>query len=293
MPDLQLRFHKDMLVLSSPLEASLAARGVEVAADEEALSITEAEMVREVLQLESLSGAPCLVTPTNGITRARLAHARLEDRDAPIADAALDIVESLSPQHVIAEIGPTRLPIDPESKASLMANRDQYSEAVHAFGTERVDAFFLNGLAGIDDMRCALMGVRRMCDTPVLVSVDVDASGNVIGRNQSIEDLVDVMEEFEADVVGFSTSASIDQAAALVERICRVTELPVLVQLDVTQSESRMSAMDSPYGHPDALIDAALRLRSAGAQFLRASGDAGPAYTGALVAAVSGADSIR
>jgi 5-methyltetrahydrofolate--homocysteine methyltransferase len=293
MPDLQLRFHKDMLVLSSPIEASLAAQGIEAAAEGEALSITESEMVREVLQLESLSGAPCLVTPTNGITRARLAHARLEDRDAQIADAALDIVESLSPQHIIAEIGPTRLPIDPESKTSLMANRDQYGEAVRAFGTERPDAFFLNGLAGIDDLRCALMGVRRMCDTPVLASVDVDASGNAIGRSQSIEAIIDVMEDFEADVVGFATSAPVDCAAAIVERICRATELPILVQLEVGRAGAGSPAADSPYSHPDTLIDAALRLRAAGAQFLRASGAAAPAYTGALVAAVSGADSIR
>ena len=47
---------------------------------------------------------------------------------------------------------------------------------------------------------------------------------------------------------------------------------------------------ENPYYRPETMIDAALHLRAAGAQFLRATGNATPAYTGALAAAVMGAD---
>ena len=43
----------------------------------------------------------------------------------------------------------------------------------------------------------------------------------------------------------------------------------------------------------DALADAALKLRAAGAQFLRACGEATPAYTGALAVAAMGRDCLR
>lgn len=233
MPDIQMRFHADMLVLSSPLDAALEAQGVDAQSQRELMCILEPETIEEALRLQDAAGAPCIVTPTNGITRARLAHNRLEDRQSEIAQAALQMVRDLTPQHVIAEIGPTHLPIDPTSKTSLVANRDQYADAVSAFGTEGIDAFFLNGMADIDDMRCALMGVRKMCDTPVIASVNVDGHGNVVGRNQSIEEASDLMEDFEADVIGMCTAAPLDQAAAVAERLVRATELPVLVQLQV------------------------------------------------------------
>jgi 5-methyltetrahydrofolate--homocysteine methyltransferase len=295
MPDIQMRFHTDMLVLSSPIDAALVAQGVDVETQRELLSVIEPETIDEALRLQSIAGAPCLVTPTNGITRARLAHNRLEDRDEVIAHAALDMVRDLAPQHIIAEIGPTRLPIDPTSKTSLVANRDQYAGAVTAFGTDGIDAFFLNGMADIDDMRCALMGVRKMCDVPVIASIGVDAHGNVIGRDQSIEDAVDLMEDFEADVIGFSTTAQLDAAAAICERACRATELPILVQLEVNAVAPRQrdATPENPYFCADTMVGAAMRLRGAGAQFLRASGAATAAYAGALVASIAGTDAIR
>lgn len=295
MPDIQLRFHKDMLVLSAPLDAPLARQGVDVDEERDFLNLIEEEAVQDALRMQHLAGAECLVTYTDGITQARLAHLRLEQRDEDIARASLRMVNNLLPQHAIALIGPTRLPIDPSSKQSLVANRDQYSHAVEAFGDTCIDAFFLDGMVSVDDMRCALMGIRRMCDTPVFASVDVDGSGCLLGRRQTIEEAADVMNEYEADVVGFRTAAPLYEAAALADRLCRASELPVLVQLDVMRVDERQNEAiaENPYWSPDTMMEAATRLRAAGVQFLRAAGQATPAYTGALAAACMGLDAIR
>ena len=50
MPDIALRFHKDMLVLSAPLAAVLARQGVDVARDLEYLNLIEPEAVRDALR---------------------------------------------------------------------------------------------------------------------------------------------------------------------------------------------------------------------------------------------------
>ncbi len=295
MPDIQLRFHHDMLVFSSPVVHTLRRQGVEAAEELELLDLTEPESVLEALRLEHVAGAQCLVTPTPGITIARLVHMRLEDHAAEIAAAGLKMAQSFKPQHVIAEIGATGLPIDPSSKASLIGNRDQYSDAVRAFGDDGIDAFFLNDLEGIDDVRCALMGVRRVTDLPVFASVCIDENGNLAGRNQTVEEAVQIMEEFGADVVGVRTGADIDHVVSVVSRMAKATDLPILVQLDVKPETSRLPKMDhdSCYWHPDVMVQVAIRLRAAGAQFLRATGEATPSFTGALAAASMGSDSIR
>ena len=295
MPDIQLRFHHDMLVFSGPVHNALEQQGIEVDGQLELLDLTEPESVKEALRLEHLAGAQCLIAPAADITQARLAHQRLDEHAITIAHTALDIAQGFRPQHVIVEISATGLPIDPTSKTSLMANRDQYSDAVRAFGDKGVDAFFLNGLEGVDDVRCACMGVRRATNLPLFCSVDVDDEGNLVGRGLSVEYAVEVMAEYEANVVGVRTSAAPESAVAIVKRIADVTDLPILVQLIVEPETSRLPrhSHESPYWHPDTMLQTAILLRAAGAQFLRAAGNATPTYTGALVAATVGTACTR
>ena len=295
MPDIHLRFHHDMLVLSAPINGSLARQGFKDPEEIELLCLTESESVKEALRLEHLAGAQCLVAPSPGVTQARLAYSRLEDHAAEVAASALEMVRWFHPQHVIAPIDATKLPLDPASKDSLMANRDQYSEAVRAYGDDGIDAFLLDGLAGADDVRCALMGVRRVTDLPVFASVDVDGEGNLISADVPVERLLDVMVEYGADVVGMRTSSSPEAAAAVVQRIAKAADLPILVQLAVKPEESRLPRHihESPYWHPDTMMQATAVLRAAGVQFLRAVGEPTPTYTGALVASTMGAACLR
>ena len=292
MPDIALRFRKDMLVLSSPIEVALARQGVDIDRDMGFVTLIEPDSLQEALRLELMAGAQCLVANTAGITPARMAQSGMEDRAADVAHAALSVVRDLKPQHVLVEIGPCGLPLDPTSKASLNENRDQYARAARLFEGEAFDAFFLNGFSGKTDLLCALMGIRKVSDAPVFASVDVLPDGKLSNGRDSLEEACGVMQEYGASVAGFATGAPIDEACELAARAVASTDLPLLVQLAVAKRDPKQGgpAPENPYYCPDAVVDAALRLRAAGVQFLRAAGDASPAYTGALAATVAGLD---
>lgn len=295
MPDIQLRFHHDMLVLSAPIESALERQGFEINGDLELLVVTEPEAATEAIRLEAVAGAQCLVTPTTGITEARLAKQRMEGNEEDVVSEAMAMVRQFKPQHTIVEIGSTGLPIDPESKNSLVANRDQYANAVKAFGGYEYDAVLLSDLESVDDVRCALMGVRMVSDAPVFASVKVSPDGYLAGRKQTIEQVAALMEEYEANVIGVHMDADPDSVVALVERLASCTSLPIMLQIDVAPQTSRLPRHDpeSDYSSADAMVQLAARLRAAGVQFLRASGKATPSYTGALAATTMGVDCIR
>ena len=80
MADIALRFHKDPLVLSAPIDELLARQGVDVAQEREFLDLIEPETVFEAQRLDHMMGAQCLVTNTYDITRARLAHKRFQEQ---------------------------------------------------------------------------------------------------------------------------------------------------------------------------------------------------------------------
>ena len=302
MADIALRFHKDPLVLSAPIDELLVRQGVEDAADQrEFMDLIEPETVFELQKLDQMVGAQCLVTNTYDITRARLAHSRFDEQSAEIARASVDILRDLKPQHIIASIGPTRLPIDPESRASLKQNRDQYARAAQDFG-EGIDAILLDGMVSLVDLKCALAGVKKVCDLPIFASVNLDADGRLVGRSTTWEEALAVMVEFEADVVGFSSAAAPEVLLPLVKRTAELADAPILVQLQVGEHDPRdvnpgfrpvEITPDNPYRTSDAIFDAGTALLAAGAQFLRAVGHATPSYTGALVIAGDGRDCVR
>ncbi len=293
MPDIALRFNKDMLVLSAPLHAQLERQGIDVD-DTEFVTFFESDAVHDALRLELLAGASCLVTNTADATPARLAHFSLEGRAPEFVAAALEAVQGLAPQHVLGEIGPCGLPLDAASKASLNENRSQYARAVRSFADEELDAFFLNGFKTCDDLKCALMGVRQATDLPLFASADVGADGLLAGGRGSLEEAMGIMEEYGASVAGIATGADVDEAEDLARRMAQATCLPLLVQLKVERRDPKQGrpTKENPYYCPDVMAQAAVRLRAAGVQFLRACGQATPAYTGALAASVIGSDVV-
>ena len=356
MPDIELRLGHDMLVLSSPLDATLARQGIDAARDRQYLNLMEPDAIVDAFRLEMVAGAQCLVTTTEDITRARLAHVRMEGDASRLAKAAVDIASEMKPQHVLIEIGPCGLPLDVSSKASLNESRQQYADAARAFEGCAFDAFFLNGFASIADLKCALMGVAQVSGKPIFASValgrntgrDVEeirtadskttgdkssgdapsggassSSGdtmfslsykpfdepvapavpklNALLDPDSWSEAIAAMVDLGASVVGFETSDPIDKAVAYAQQAVRESNLPVLAQLRVDggassadeRARSRMPLADRTDYSPDTLERAAVKLYGAGVQFLRASGAATPACTGALAATVTGLDVLQ
>lgn len=181
MADIQLRFGKDILVLSGSLESTLARQGINAPADMPFLTLMEPDTIADALNLQITAGAQCLVTPTHNITPARLAFVNMRADGALIAKSALEIACQLNPQHILVDIGPCGLPLDSTSKESLNEHKAQYMNAAHFFDGLSLDAFFLNGFSSLDDLRCALMGLRQISDLPIFASV-------LIGNEETVDD---------------------------------------------------------------------------------------------------------
>ncbi len=292
MPDIELRLNKDMLVLTAPIDCALVRQGVDIERDREFITLIEPEAVRDTFRWELLAGAQCLVTNTSGITNARLAHANMEGRGSELATAALTVAQALKPQHILAEIGPSGLPLDASSAGSLKQSRDQYCAAAEDFGTQGFDAYFLNGFRSVTDIKCALMGIRKASGKPLFASVDTDGQGRLHDGRETLDEAVSVMDEFGADVVGIACCAPLEEVLRQVELVKEHTAAPLLVQLAVCTNDPRQQepSLENPYYCPDTMVEAASLLRGAGVQFLRATGNATPAYTGALAAASTGFD---
>ena len=72
MADLALRFGKDMLVVSSPIQEALRRAGIESVCDQALALLVEPETIEEAYRMETVAGPQCMVTPVADFTPARL-----------------------------------------------------------------------------------------------------------------------------------------------------------------------------------------------------------------------------
>ena len=294
MPDIDLRFHKDMLVVTAPIEEALSRLDVSVDRDMGYMLLFEPEVIEDAYRLEMTTGAQCVVAPTARFTPAQLARWGMETRAEELAEAALALVKQFKPQHLLVEIAPCGLPLDFSSKPSLLENRDQYTRTARLFEpyNDAFDAYFLNGFRGLHDLRCALVGMRKVTDKPIFASVELRDDGMLANGRDTLEAACIMMEDLQASVVGCSTKSGVEQAVELGRRMASASSLPLMMTLVVDHRDDRQMGptADNPYYCADTMVEAAEALRTAGVQFLRAGGAATPAYTGALAATVSGLD---
>ncbi len=293
MPDIQMRFNKDMLVLSTPLDYQLSSQGFEGMADREYVVLNEPELIEEAFNLEKTLGVPVFVAPTEGITEAQLAHARLEGHSAEMARIAYEAGAQFAPQHYLAAIGPCALPLDPTSGPSLKQSRNQYRDAVRALTEYPFDGIYLTGFANLYDAQCALMGARSVYDGPLFICL-VPQAGGTFPCGRTLAEAVQLCDEYGADVIGVSSDAPAVVLYGYAETMAKATDKPKLLEVSVRKRDRRQfePTQENPYPTADALVDVALGLRSRGIEFVRATGNANPAYTGALLATISGLDVV-
>ena len=259
MADIELRFHKDMLVLSAPLAFALANQGVDMETEAEYMSLVEPETMRDALRLESMAGAQCLVAETD-ICEARLAHKRMEDRARELAQAAISHARANALRSImLCAVSPCGLPLDATSAMSMKQCAAQYEGAARALvggGKEAMgslaesegagfDAIFLNGLRSAADVQCGIEGVRRAYTGPVFASVDVNEKGEFDGK--PLAEAIEMLAK--ADVIGIRSAAAPEEIAEVVREIAAATPKPILVQVSVRQAtaaEKRRASLGAP-----------------------------------------------
>ncbi len=291
MPDIALRFNKDMLVLSTPIDYQLKAQGFLDPGDREYVVLCEPELVEETYKLEKVMDTPCFVTATEGITRARLAFSRFEKQAHDMARISYEIGSSFNPQHLIAAIGPTGLPLDPTMTSSVKQSIQQYRQAASELGEYPFDALLFSAFSSSCDAECALKGARDVFYRPIFITLAPSEDG-YLSDGVELSEGIAVCETAGADVVGISSKAYPELLVSFVRTIKKVTTKPLMVdvQIGIRDSSQFEPTKENPYPTPDALFVAACALQQEGVQFLRASGSATPSYTGALNAAVLGSD---
>ncbi len=293
MADVMMRLGREMLVLDGAMGTMLQRAGMPPGECPELLNVTAPEMVGQVLDLYKLAGSDCCLTNTFGGSAPKLAEYGLSDRVEELNRAAVRIARSHGAPHILGDMGPTGLVMQPLGPATFDEVFSAFAEQAAALAAENPDAIFIETMTDIAEARCAVLAAKSVTDLPVFASCTCGLNGRMDLSGTEPETAAVILEAAGADAVGLNCGLGPDQMLPLVARMVRATRLPVIVQPNAGLPRLDEEGRTVFPGTPDEMGAFAWAAREAGAAAVGSCCGSSPSFTGAISDAVSDRDLIE
>ena len=230
MPDVMMRLGREMLVFDGAMGTMLQRAGLPAGECPELINVTEPDLIGQVLDLYKFAGSNCTITNSFGGSAPKLAEYGLQDRVEELNRAAVKVAKRFGAPHVLADMGPTGLVMEPLGSATFDEVFAAFQQQARALAAENPDAILIETMTDIAEARCAVLAARSVTNLPVFVSVTIGLSGRMDLSGTDPETAAVVLEAAGASAVGINCGLGPDQMLPLIERMVRATTLPVIAQ---------------------------------------------------------------
>ncbi|MDO9173584.1 MAG: homocysteine S-methyltransferase family protein, partial [Actinomycetota bacterium] len=220
----------------------------------------------------------------------KLAEYGLADRVAELNAAAVRIAKREGSAHVLADMGPTGLVMEPLGPATFEEIFSAFAEQAAALASAGPDALLIETMTDISEARCAVLAAKSVCDLPVFVTCTFGLNGRMDLSGTEPETAAIVIEAAGADAVGMNCGLGPEQMLPLLERMISTTRLPVIVQPNAGLPQLDEEGHTVFPGTPEEMGAFAAAAREAGAAMVGSCCGSTPVYTGAIVDAVADKD---
>jgi 5-methyltetrahydrofolate--homocysteine methyltransferase len=282
MPDILTRLGRDVLVIDGAFGTMLQRAGIPPEQCPEQLNLTGPEIVSDIHRGYVLAGADCVTTNSFGGSRPKLDEYGLGDQVAELNRAAVRVARASGAQHVLADVGPTGLVIEPLGTVSFDFAFEVFAEQVSALAAEEPDAIIVETMTDIAEARCAVLAARSVCDLPVIASVTFGQGGVMDISGTDPVTAAIVLEAAGASAVGMNCGLGPEQMLPLVEAMAAATALPIIVQPNAGLPRLEDGRTVFP-GTADEMGTYAARFVAAGASLVGSCCGSSPSFTGTIV----------
>lgn len=282
MPDILRRLGREVLVVDGAMGTMLQRAGMPSGQCPEELNVTNPEMITDVHRAYVMVGAECVTTNSFGGTRPKLAEYGLGDRVEELNRAAVRLARAADAQHVLADVGPCGLVMQPLGAASFAEVFDIFAEQVAALAAEGPDALIFETFTDLAEIRCAMLAARSVTDLPLIASMTFGASGRTDLSATDPETAAVVLEACGAAAVGMNCGLGPEQMLPLVEAMAAATTLPLIVQPNAGLPTLVAGRTHFP-GTAAEMGEYAARFAALGAGLVGSCCGSSPSFTGAIL----------
>lgn len=258
-----------VLVADGAMGTMLYERGVFVNVCYDELAATHPGLVEEVHGQYLRAGANILETNTFGANPVKLSSYRLEDRTEELnrRAAAIAVRAAAGRAAVVGAIGPLGIRVEPLGPTSLEEAREYFGRQVDGLLEGGVDGFVLETFSDLSELEQAFRAVRSRCGLPVIAQVTVEGDDGRTASGVSAERAARAADDWGADAVGLNCSVGPAGVLEALERMARVTSLPLSAQPNAGQPVA-VRERKMYLTRPDYMARYARRLVDAGARIV-------------------------
>ena len=281
MPDIRMRLGKDVLVVDGAFGTMLQRHSLPPEQAPMQLNASAPEIVADIHRSYVTVGAECVTSNSFSGTRAKLAEWGLDDQVELLNREAVRLAKASGAQHVLADVGPTGLVLEPLGEASFDYVFELFAEQVSILAAEQPDAILIETMTDIAEARCAVLAARSVCDLPVFVTCTFGLTGRMdLSATDPVTAAV-VLEAVGADAVGVNCGLGPEQMLPLVEQMAEATTLPIIVQPNAGLPKLVDGETVFP-GTPLEMAEHASRFVDAGASLVGSCCGSTPEFTGSI-----------
>jgi len=226
------RLNRGPVLCDGAMGTLLYAKGVFINRCYDELNISQPEMVSAIHDDYVKAGAEVLETNTFGANHYRLLRHGLEARVPEINKAGVQLARAAAGKDVMVagSVGPLGIRIEPLGKVAREEARAAFRSQIEVLAEQGVDLILLETFGYIDELHQAILAAREAAPgLPIVAEVTIDEDGSALDGAE-VETFGRRLTDFGVDVVG--CNCSIGPAAMLdtLERLRKVTSLPLAAQ---------------------------------------------------------------
>jgi 5-methyltetrahydrofolate--homocysteine methyltransferase len=235
---------KKVLVCDGAMGTQLIAAGLQPGECAEEWNVSRRDAVRRIQRAYIEAGADLVLTNTFGANRLALERHGLHERLAEFNAAAVENARVAAGRggFVLGDIGPTGA--FPESLGGCGEDefRDIFLEQAEALAAAGVDAFIIETMTSVEEMRGAVRAARKAAELPVIASAAYDPTpqGTVFRTmmGADVEQMTHAALKAGADVVGANCGGVNMRDMVAVAGIIRgITPKSILIEANAGRPE--------------------------------------------------------
>jgi methionine synthase I (cobalamin-dependent)/5,10-methylenetetrahydrofolate reductase len=221
------RLQQGPVLCDGAMGTLLYAKGVFINRCYDELNCSQPDMIREIHHEYLQAGAEIIETNTFGANAVRLARHGFGDRVREINLAGAHLAREAAKSFagwVAGSVGPLGIRIEPLGKTSREEARSMFVQQIAALAEGGVDLLILETFGYLEELHQAMLAAREVdAKLPLVAQVTIDDDGNCLDGSSQIT-------EWGADVVGCNCSVGPVAMLDAMERVRRVTALPLAAQ---------------------------------------------------------------
>jgi len=226
------RLNHGPILCDGAMGTLLYAKGVFINRCYDELNVSQPEMVSTIHCEYAKAGADVLETNTFGANHYRLLRHGFEARVREINRAGVQLARAAAGNGVLVagSVGPLGVRIEPLGKVAREEARAAFRAQIEVLAEEGVDLILLETFGYIDELHQAILAAREAAPgLPIVAEVTIDEDGNALDGTES-EKFGVRLADFGVDVLGCNCSVGPAAMLDTIERLRRVTSLPLAAQ---------------------------------------------------------------